>query len=82
MENVESEKLIIVPSSDRLLALIDESKRLLESRNVNDGNKNEDRIRRIVLHQPSTTETKMILKDMSETPKNNEPIKTDTMKNS
>jgi hypothetical protein len=46
------------------LALIDESKRLLESRTVNDDKKNEDRIRRIVLYQPPS-ETKIELKDDS-----------------
>ncbi len=53
-----------VPSSERLLALIDESKRLLESRTVNEI-KNEDRINRIVLHQPTnTTQTRTVeLKD-------------------
>jgi hypothetical protein len=40
----------MIPCSNRLLALIDESKRLLESKSL--GDENIDKIRRIVLHQP------------------------------
>jgi ribosomal protein L4 len=46
--------MITVPSSERLEALIDESKRLLESKHVNEEVRPEDKIRRIVLHQATT----------------------------
>ena len=36
LENESQKQMITVPSSERLLALIDESKRLLESRTVNE----------------------------------------------
>jgi hypothetical protein len=55
--------MVTVPSSDRLLALIDESKRLLESRTVNEEAKPEDRIRRIVLHQTTPTIEKTVKSD-------------------
>lgn len=48
--------MITVPSSERLEALIDESKRLLESKHVNEEVRPEDKIKRIVLHQTVTIE--------------------------
>lgn len=54
---------------------------MLESRNVNDDKKNEDRIRRIVLHQPPS-ETKITLKDAPDNCKyENQLEKNDSKKN-